>query len=437
MNSRAGTDSHETESSARSKVSLSNGGEEIRLCDRAGRTVDLVAYADRSPWPDLADGWGSSLELVDAHVDNALPGAWAASDESAKTTWQPIKYTAHVYVFRSMSASSFQFLLLDAGECLIDDLRVVDKDGNVVIDEDFDGDPKGWRSFGTHLESGVVPAGPFSASPCYRVVATGRGNPRHNYVSLSLPRALPEDTEYTVSFRARWLRGSALILARTAGQGLARTRRLRIPEVRGTPGRTNSHAAASPPIVGVPEQDPVAPRTDESIRFTVPLSARRTIERAEIRYRHESKPEWHSVKLTRGSADTWTATIPPQPRGRVEFAVVAKDADGREGVFPTGGTGRPTLFGVGLERTSKLPTYDVLVSDREWQESRTRQRMSNRLMRATLVYGTSRIFYDVGFRLRGSGFTRGDRNWRLVLGADTLDGRHELTFDGQGATTQR
>jgi hypothetical protein len=58
--------------------------------------------------------------------------------------------------------------------------------------------------------------------------------------------------------------------------------------------------------------------------------------------------------------------------------------------------------------------------------------MSNRLMSATLVYGTSRIFYDVGFRLRGSGFTRGDRNWRLVFGAETLDGRHELTFDGQG-----
>ena len=123
-----------------------------------------------------------------------------------------------------------QLMLLDAGECLVDDLLVSDKDGKAVVSESFDGETKRWRAFGTHLESGVVCDSPFASSPCYRIVATGRGNSRHNYVSLDLDPAFPEGANYTVSFRVRWLNGCSLLLSRTSGQGLARTHQLVVPK---------------------------------------------------------------------------------------------------------------------------------------------------------------------------------------------------------------
>ena len=66
-----------------------------------------------------------------------------------------------------------------------------------------------------------------------------------------------------------------------------------------------------------------------------------------------------------------------------------------------------------------------------------RPRLSNRLARATFVYGDSRIFYNVGFRRRGSPFTRSSRNWRVVFGAENLDGRRSMTLDGQGGDGTR
>ncbi len=414
--------------------SLSRRGESVRLVDSAGRTLDAVEYADREPWPRFADGGGSSLELVDARIDNALPGAWAASDERATARWQEIEYEAGVHLFRDMRASSFQFLLLDAGECLIDDLRITDANGKVVLSESFDGDAGSlarWRAFGTHLDSKPISDSKYSESACLRIFATGRGNSRHNYVSCDLDPELEEDARYTVAFRAKWLAGSALLLTRTSGQGLARRHQLLRPNAGGTPGRPNSRATLAAPIVGRPEQAPIAPSSEEPTRFVFPISARTALATAELRYRSATSA-WSSSPLTREASGEWTATIPPLPRGRVEFYAIAIDRDGRRGQFPPEGAARPAQYAVDLEVAPELPTYTVLVSEREWNAARARQRLSNRTMDATLVYGDQRIFYNVGFRARGSGFTRGSRNWRVVLGRDTLDGRSELTFDGQG-----
>ena len=58
---------------------LAGGGDHVRLFDAFGRLVDEVAYDDRSPWPEAADGDGATLELIDPSGDNARPEAWAAS----------------------------------------------------------------------------------------------------------------------------------------------------------------------------------------------------------------------------------------------------------------------------------------------------------------------------------------------------------------------
>ena len=70
---------------------LSNSGETIRLVSEAvdesnSAVIDQVAYEDKPPWPLLADGQGSSLQLVDPSVDNRRVAHWTAVEDSAPTT---------------------------------------------------------------------------------------------------------------------------------------------------------------------------------------------------------------------------------------------------------------------------------------------------------------------------------------------------------------
>ncbi|RLD81699.1 MAG: hypothetical protein DRJ15_03760 [Bacteroidetes bacterium] len=62
---------------------LSNSGELIQLYDASGMFVDSVHYDDYLPWDTLADGFGPSLTLCDANLDNGLAENWAASTEFA------------------------------------------------------------------------------------------------------------------------------------------------------------------------------------------------------------------------------------------------------------------------------------------------------------------------------------------------------------------
>ncbi len=63
---------------------LDNGGETLRLI-RPGATpeldllIDEVTYDDDPPWPVIADGFGPSLQLIDATRDNNRVANWAAA----------------------------------------------------------------------------------------------------------------------------------------------------------------------------------------------------------------------------------------------------------------------------------------------------------------------------------------------------------------------
>ena len=41
--------------------------------------IDSLTYDDKLPWPEEADGAGSSLELIDADSDNSIAENWKAS----------------------------------------------------------------------------------------------------------------------------------------------------------------------------------------------------------------------------------------------------------------------------------------------------------------------------------------------------------------------
>jgi hypothetical protein len=59
--------------------SLSNDGEKLELRDTAGSLVDSVDYRAEFPWPIASNGEGSSMQLINATLDNDLGGSWRAA----------------------------------------------------------------------------------------------------------------------------------------------------------------------------------------------------------------------------------------------------------------------------------------------------------------------------------------------------------------------
>jgi hypothetical protein len=60
---------------------LSNSGERLTLENANGTLMDEVLYDDHLPWPELADGDGPSLELINPTFDNTRPCSWSSSHD--------------------------------------------------------------------------------------------------------------------------------------------------------------------------------------------------------------------------------------------------------------------------------------------------------------------------------------------------------------------
>ncbi len=140
---------------------LGNSGDLIRLEDAVENPVDEVRYFDGGRWPELADKGGSSLELRDPDADNNNPHAWAASDETEKSTWQAVTYRDNgAQSYGLTKWNEFRLGMLGAGELLIDDVSVVrDPDGaaqQLIQNGDFTSGDQKWRLLGNHRHSGVI-----------------------------------------------------------------------------------------------------------------------------------------------------------------------------------------------------------------------------------------------------------------------------------------
>lgn len=57
---------------------FSNATETLMLSDATGQPVIQMTYQDNTPWPEAADGYGRTLELVSETADPTLPESWFA-----------------------------------------------------------------------------------------------------------------------------------------------------------------------------------------------------------------------------------------------------------------------------------------------------------------------------------------------------------------------
>lgn len=396
-------------------------------------TADEVTYCDGGLWPRWADGGGASLELRDPRGDNDTPGAWADSDETSKTSWMPFSFTVNNSdsQYTHDTITIFDMMLLNRGEVLLDDIEMLVNGVNRLSNGGFETGKASWRTIGNHVRSFATTEDRHSGSQALHLIATGHGDPGANRINQSISGIRAD----TVTFRgwARWVRGSRFLLLRTARERApvqpprpAHSFELSAPLNIGTPGLQNTAFTPNrgPDILQV-RHSPVLPAAGEPIVVTARITDHDGVVAAMIVYQSEGQADQDAASLADdGSGDDlvagdgiFTATIPGAPGGTMRsFYLTAFDGTAVTqfpAVDPTADVPtRTCLVRVGdAQLSTQFATYRIWLSDATINVFRNRTNLSNELLDCTFVYNDSEVFYNVGFRLRGSPWLRPGTGW--------------------------
>ncbi len=384
--------------------------------------VDEATYGTGGRWGRWSDGGGSSLELVDPRADKRLAANWADSNETAKAPWANIETTGLLDNggLYDGSISFVQLGLLDAGECLVDDIEVRPgtAGANYAANPGFQSGLTNWTLLGDHSRSSLETNTGYPAG----------GNALHlrtadsiligpNAAQMTLTNtSLAASQTATLRFKARWLRGCPEPLLRLRGNYLEATGRLPVPANLGTPGLPNSQSAtnAGPAIYQV-THTPALPAANQPVVVTARVSDPDGVAALTMRYRLDPATTTTDVAMndagTNGDAvagdGIYSATIPGQPATNVvAFIVLATDTQGAASRFPElvqdNAPSREcaVMFG-DANPVSAFGTYHLWLTRTNVNRWQTLPVMSNEDIDGTLVYG-NRVIYNMGGRYSGS-----------------------------------
>lgn len=396
---------------------LGNSGDLIRLEDAVKNPVDEVRYFDGGSWPGLADGGGSSLELRDPGADNSNPQAWAASDESGKSTWQTVRYRDDgTQSYGLTNWNEFRLGMLGAGQLLIDDVSVVrDPDGaaqQLIQNGDFTSGDDKWRFLGNHRQSAVIAEPGNGGNKVLHLKAKGATDTRHNHLETTFVNntRLLDGQIYEVSFRARWLQGSNAINSRSYYQRTSLTTQLARPEACGTPGAANSTLESNigPTFRGL-RHDPPVPTANEVIEVTAGVEDPDGLGNFALKARINEGPV-RTYPFNLNAEGHGMGSIPGQPAGTViQFWIEGLDLAGARSFAPAAGPDSRALIQVNDGQGTKLEVAEVrlvmLESDLDFMLG-TLNLMSNERQGGTAILDRREIIYDAAVRLRGSGAGR-------------------------------
>ena len=403
--------------------SLANDNELILLRDELKNVVDKVHYFDGGRWPSAADGGGASIELIDAWSDNNVGEAWMAS-EIKDNEWHEYRYTASGREPRSLSVPrAFDELivgLLDDGEVLIDDLQVTEEPDEAAIElianGDFESDlpgrsPNQWRILGNH--HGTVTVDPDDPqNHVLHLSTTGSTEHMSNHAEITLANGadISSSKTYEISYRAKWLSGSPQLNTRLYFDRAAKTTILQTSNRNGSPGAKNRVASSNlGPTFYDLIHEPLVPTSDETVTVSVNAWDRAGVADAELHFSVDGAA-FQTVVMTLKDTGRFEATIPPQGRGDVvQFYVSAHDTLGAANQFPANGSDSGAMYRVTNDSPSQDDVHSVriIMTDEDTSFLHTSWNvMSNDRLPATVIYNDSEVFYDVGVRLRASGYGR-------------------------------
>ncbi len=453
---------------------LNNRSDRVVMVDATGNVADEVEYVDGGNWPEVADGGGSSLELLHPEADNAKPGSWAASDEASKSEWKEYRYRGEAERPPGTNFPTqwdeFNFGLLDDGEFLIDDLSVIeDPDGEgaqLLKNRNFSASlfsqdlVRDWRFRGNHGGHGktvAVPDPEDEGNNVLHAVATGPTEHMHNQIETTLSggRDVSVGIEYEISFRAKWLSGSPILHTRLYFNYLAKKTILAMPETSGTPGAPNSMRVDNPgPAYAELRHSPAVPEDMEPIVITVAATDADGISSLNVRWRTELGAEFSTIAMEPiGDGELHRGVIPGQPaqnlfgafnETKIQYYLEGTDAAGNTSVWPAAGPESRALIPLQDGRGGDTPGHELRIvmmePDIEFLHEVTNV-MSNHRMLCTVIDRGEHAYYNVGVRLKGSQRGRNQAvrvGFSLKMPADTpFHGLHgTVAVDRSGAGNQ-
>ena len=427
---------------------LSNGGEKVRLRDDIGNKVDEVCYYDGGHWSKYADGYGSSLELIDPHHDNDNYQTWAPSDETKKAEWTHFSYSGKYRGFYGgyRGGSELHLHLLGAGEMLIDDISLTcsqsgawgavgvkrSKGTETIKHGSFESGLGNWALLGNHVQSHIIDADKKKGAKCLKIVATGRGDTSPNHIEQTISTPIRGNTKCTISFWAKWQGGSNLLVTRCIDNQIPETHRIPIPELTGTPGKKNSVAKSNlGPIFKQTKHHPVIPNASDTVYITTHVSDPDGVKSVTLFYQADTgrnymkTPMYDDGKHRDGepSDGIYGGVIVPKQfmSQTVAFYIEARDAKRKAHTFPTD-INHPCLFRVeGRRPMAKFPTYRLILTAADDRKLRQRPSLSNEPLNCTFIFNERDVYYNVKCRYIGSPFGRGGggyRGYKVAFNAD-------------------
>ena len=377
--------------------------------------VNEVTYGTGGAWPRWTAGGGSSLELTDPRSDNRLAANWADSDETTKALWTVVNRTG-VVDNGNVAADQLQVLLQGAGECLIDDVEVLNASGaNLIANPSFEAGIANWTAEGTEATSGWETTEGFYSARCYHLRAVDRGDNQVNRVRTPLTSASASGATATLRAKVRWLRGHPEILFRLRGNWLEAVGRLTPPTNCGTPGARNSRAVTNaPPTIENVAHAPVLPAAGQAVIVTARVQDPDGVASVSLKYRLDPATTSTVVPMldngTGGDAvagdGLFSATLPGQAAGvLVAFVVQATDGftPAATSTFPNNAPVREGLIRFGENVPSgNFPVYRIWMTQATFNAWDARHNLDNTPNNVTFVLGSQRAIYGTLAQFAGS-----------------------------------